>query len=181
MQALSRVYCQGGRYLVSVRYPGQWHNLQDFVQPDNPDVIAIFSQYGPDPWALYDFVCKSVSYCLDWGEFFQFPSETLARELGDCEDTSILLTSLLKAGGIPAHVALGDYQGYGHSWVIENGFIYETTFTHARIVPDPQDYCPYVYFDNQQVFEVWPNALAHVFQIKRDEQAKLNLIAGAIS
>ncbi|GAJ01198.1 unnamed protein product, partial [marine sediment metagenome] len=33
-----RVYYQDGQYLVSVRYPGQWHSLQDFVQPNNPDV-----------------------------------------------------------------------------------------------------------------------------------------------
>ncbi|GAI94837.1 unnamed protein product, partial [marine sediment metagenome] len=39
-----------GQYLVSVRYPGQWHLLTDFIQPNNPDVLALYSQIGPDPW-----------------------------------------------------------------------------------------------------------------------------------
>ena len=62
-----RVYAQDGQYLVSVRYPGQLNDIREFVQPDNPDVVAVYSQYGPDPWALYDFVCRHVDYRRDWG------------------------------------------------------------------------------------------------------------------
>ncbi|GAJ08903.1 unnamed protein product, partial [marine sediment metagenome] len=43
-----RVYAQDGRYLVSVRYPGQRHDLREFVQPSNPDVLATLSQIGAD-------------------------------------------------------------------------------------------------------------------------------------
>ncbi|GAJ01363.1 unnamed protein product, partial [marine sediment metagenome] len=64
-----RVYAQDGS-LVSVRYPGQWHDLREFVQPDNPDVVAAYSQFGPDYWSLYDFVCRNIDYRRDWGEFF---------------------------------------------------------------------------------------------------------------
>lgn len=174
-----RVYAQDGQYLVSVRYPGQLNDIREFVQPDNPEVLAVCSQYGPDYWSLFDFVCRNINYRRDWGEFFQFPSETL-RGYGDCEDTSILLTSLIRAGGMPAHTVLGNYQGYGHSWVAENGFIYETTYTRARPVPDPQDYCPYVLFDNEQVIELWSGALDDVFRLRRDEVTKLNLIAEAV-
>ncbi|GAH71442.1 unnamed protein product, partial [marine sediment metagenome] len=90
-----RAYHLDGQYLVSVRYPGQLNDIREFVQPHNPDVIAVYSQVRPDPWALYDFVCRNIDYRRDWGEFWQTPSETL-RGYGDCEDSSNLLTSLLR-------------------------------------------------------------------------------------
>ena len=176
-----RGYYQDGQYLVAVRYPGQWNSLQDFVQPSNPDVLAIFSQYGPESWALYDFVCRYVDYRRDWGEFFQFPSETL-RGHGDCEDCAILLTSLIRAGGVPnCYVALGSLGNLGHAWCLYNGQILETTYTSAQPVSDPQDYCPYVCFNDQEVVELWPDALAEVFDLNRDEATKLNLIAEAVA
>lgn len=171
-----RAYQLDGQYLVSVRYPGQWHELREFVQPDNPDVVAIYSQIGPDTWALYDWVARNISYRLDVGEFFRFPSETLAREQGDCEDTSILLASLLK-NITDTYVALGDYQGYGHAWCQLNGEILETTYTRARPVPDPEHYIPFVLFDDQDVIELWPGALREVFELGRNEARKLNLMA----
>ncbi|MBA7558684.1 hypothetical protein ES708_00291 [subsurface metagenome] len=175
-----RVYAQDG-HLVSVRYPGQWHDLREFVQPDNPDVVAVCSQYGPGYWALYDFVCRNINYRRDIGEFWQTPSETLKGN-GDCEDTSILLTSLIRAGGAPnCYVALGNLEGYGHSWCQLDGQILETTFTSARVVPNPTQYCPYVLFDNERVTELWPGALDDVFSLGRDEAAKLNLIAAAVA
>ena len=164
-----------GQYLVSVRYPGQWHLLTDFIQPNNPDILAVLSEVGPDPWALYDWVCKNVSYRLDWGEFFQFPSETL-RGSGDCEDSSILLTSLLK-NFTNAYTALGSFEGWGHAWVVNEGEILESTYTKARRVPDPEHYCPYCLFDDEEVLELWPGALEEVFELGRDEAAKLNLMA----
>ncbi len=174
-----RAYQLDGQYLVSVRYPGQWHDLRSFVQPNNPDVQAIYSQIGPDSWALYDFVCRNIDYRRDIGEFWQTPSETL-KGYADCEDTSILLTSLLRNFTNP-HVALGSFQGYGHAWVVKEGQIYETTYTQARPVSDPQDYCPCVYFNDQEVIELWPGALGEVFELRRDEAAKLNLIAGVVN
>ncbi|MBA7664150.1 hypothetical protein ES703_72205 [subsurface metagenome] len=150
--------------------------MQDFVQPGNPDVLAIFSQYGPDYWSLYDFICRNVDYRRDIGEFWQTPSETLASKRGDCEDTALVLCSLLR-NTIDAHVALGSFQDYGHAWCQLNGQILETTYTSARPVPDPQDYCPYVYFNDQKVVELWPGALGEVFGLGRDEAAKLNLMA----
>ncbi|GAI44261.1 unnamed protein product, partial [marine sediment metagenome] len=174
-----RVFYQDGQYLVNVRY-GQWHDLRGFVQPSNPDVLAIFSQYGPDYWSLYDFVCRHVAYKSEVREHWQFPSETLARGEGDCEDTSILLTSLLRCVGIDAYTAIGEYLGYGHAWTTQNGFIYETTYTRARPIADPQDYYPYCIFNESEVSELWPGALGEVFRLSRDEATKLNLIAQAL-
>jgi len=175
-----RVYAQDGRYLVSVRYPGQRHDLREFVQPDNPDVLAIYAQYGPDPWGLYDFVCRHVDYRRDWGEFWMTPSETL-RGYGDCEDSSILLTSLIGAGGAPnCYVALGSLGGYGHAWCQYNGQVLETTYTSARPVPDLGNYETFALFNDQEIIELWPGALDEVFSLQRSEATKLNLIAKAL-
>lgn len=175
-----RVYYEDNQYLVSVRYPGELHDIREFVQPDNPDVIAVYSQIGSDAWANLDFVCRNINYRRDIGEFWQTPPETLASKRGDCEDTTILLTSLLR-NFTGAHVALGNYQGYGHAWCEHRGQILETTYTSARPVPDPQDYCPYVYFNDQEVVELWPGALGEAFELGRDEELKLNLIAMALA
>ena len=168
-----RAHYQDGRYLVSVRYPGQWYDVRKFVQPNNPDVLAVYSQYGPNYWSLYDFVCRNIDYRQDMGEFWQTPSETLRSRHGDCEDTSLLLCSMLQN----AHVALGTFQGYGHAWCQLNGEVLETTYSSARPVPNPQDYCPYIYFNNAQVIELWPGALGEVFELRRNEATKLNLMA----
>ena len=174
-----RAYYQDGQYLVSVRYPGQLNDIREFVQPHNPEVIAIYSQNGPDYWSLYDFVCRNINYRRDIGEFWQTPSETL-KGMGDCEDTSILLTSLIRAGAMPAYTILGSLQGYGHAWCEVNGQLLETTYTSARPVPAPQAYCPYVCFNDQEVVEFWPGALGEVFELSRDEATKLNLMARAL-
>ncbi len=180
-----KVFYQDGQYLVSVRYPGQHHELRDFVQPDNPDVLAVYAQIGPDPWALYDFVCENTEYVADFGEYWRFPSETL-RGYGDCEDTSILLTSLIRAGGTPnCYVALGSLgnslRNYGHAWCQLGSQILETTFTEARAAPNPALYCPYVLFSDQEVIELWHGALEEVFNIRRNEALKLKLIAEVIN
>jgi len=173
-----RVYYQDGQYLVNVRY-GQWHDLRDFIQPSNPDVLAIFSQYGPDYWSLYDFVCRNVDYRRDIGEFWLTPSETL-RGHGDCEDTAILLTSLIRAGGAPnCYVALGSLGELGHAWCLYNGQILETTYTYARQTA-PRDYQLMALFNDTEVLELYPNSLAEVFGLARDEATKLNLIAQAL-
>lgn len=176
----ARVYHENGRYLVSVRYGG-WHDLREFIQPSNPDILAIFSQYGPDPWSLYDFVCRNINYRSDIGEFWYTPSETL-RGVGDCEDTSILLTSLIRAGGTPnCYVALGRLGDLGHAWCQHNGQVLETTYTFARPVLNPADYKTMAIFNDQEVVEFWPGALSEVFSLRRDEGTKLNLIAEAIN
>ncbi|MBA7646788.1 hypothetical protein ES703_54554 [subsurface metagenome] len=177
-RTLARVYLQDGQCLVNVRY-GQWYNIKDFVQPDNPDVLAVYDQYGPDPWALYDFVCRNINYRRDIGEYWQTPSETLKGH-GDCEDSAILLTSLLR-NFANAHVVLGSYQGLGHAWVANGeGKLLEATYTSARPVSDPEDYCPYVYFNDQEVIELWPGALDGVFSLQRNEELKLGLMAKVV-
>lgn len=176
-RALSqRAYYQDGQCLVSVRYPGQWYELTDFVQPDNADVLAAFSEIRPDVWSCLDWVCRNISYRRDIGEWWSFPTETLNRGSGDCEDSSILTCSLLR-NFTNAYVALGSFEGFGHAWVAKGGEILETTYTSARPVADPKHYVAFILFNDRQVIELWPGALGEVFQLGRDEVAKLNLMA----
>jgi len=55
-------------------------------------------------------VHKNVRYTgVEFGESSivpQFPSETLKRKYGDCKDKATLLVAMLRAAGIPAHLAL---------------------------------------------------------------------------
>jgi hypothetical protein len=43
---------------------------------------------------------------------------TLARGVGDCDDSAILLADWLIARGFDARVALGQADGQGHAWVV---------------------------------------------------------------
>ena len=173
-----RAYYQDGSYLVSVRYPGQWRDLRDFVIPNDPAVREVYSQTGPDIWVCLDFVCRNISYRRDVGEFWLYPSETLMG-YGDCEDTSILLCSLLQNFS-NGYVVLGTYQEYGHAWCQLDGEPLETTYTRARHVPDPQNYYPYLYFNQGEVIELWPGALEDIFELRRDEANKINLLGKAL-
>lgn len=174
-----KVYSENGRYMVSVRYPGQWIEIREFVTPNDPAVQEVYSQIGPDSWGCLQWVCSQVDYRRDIVEYWQTPSETM-RGYGDCEDTSILLTSLLR-NFTNAYVALGSFQGYGHAWVAKEGQIYETTYTRARPVPDSEDYCPYCYFNESELIELWPGALDEVFDLQRNEKLKLNLMAEVLA
>ena len=180
MCALPRVYYQNGCYLVSVRYPGQWHNIREFIQPGNPDVVAVYYEVGPDVWASLDWVCRNISYRQDIGEWWSWPSETINRATGDCEDSAILTCSLLR-NFTNAYTVLGGYHGLGHAWVADGGGeILEATYTEARAVPDPEAYKPMVMFNDVEVLELYPGALAEVFQLGRDEATKLGLMAEAV-
>jgi len=170
-----RVRYADGRYLVAVRHLGEWHEIREFVQPFSPSVVGAQA----DIWDCLDWVCRNISYREDVGEFWQLSSETLTKKEGDCEDSAILLTSMLR-GFTNAYVVLGSLQGWGHAWGTSEGEILEATYTEAIVVPDPENYCPYVYFSDREVIELWPGALADVFELRRREAAKLNLMAAAL-
>lgn len=177
LQVNIRVLYVDGRYFVAVRHLGEWREIREFVQPFSPSVVGAQA----DIWDCLDWVCRNISYLEDVGEFWQLSSETLTKKEGDCEDSAILLASMLN-NFTNAYVVLGDYQGWGHAWAAsEEGEILETTYTRATIVPDPENYCPYVYFSDQEVIEMWPGALREVFDLRRNEATKLNLMAAALT
>lgn len=75
-------------------------------------------------------------------EYWAFPSETLQRKLGDCEDTSFLLASLLLASRIPnrnVRVVLGSYDYVGHAWVevlTEGGWYILESTSDKELIPE---------------------------------------------
>jgi hypothetical protein len=76
-------------------------------------------------------------------------------------------------------VALGSLGELGHAWCLYNGQILETTYTYARQTA-PRDYQLMALFNDTEVLELYPNSLAEVFGLARDEATKLNLIAQAL-
>ncbi len=129
--------------------------------------------------ASLDWVCRNFSYRSDDGEMWRFPAETISLGYGDCDDTAILLVSLLD-NFTNAYVAAGSYKGYGHAWAQLNGTILDSTYASARPVPDPQDYIPYVLFNDKEVVELWPGALGQLFQLNHNERLKLDQMAEAL-
>lgn len=173
----SRVQYRDGLYYVAVRNVGEWHEIREFITPHAPEVQALYSQIGPSVDGSFQWVTSQVEYRYDIGEFFQFPVETINTRRGDCEDSAILLASLIKNFS-NAHVILGSYQGWGHAWVTTGGGeILEATYSQARAVPDPDNYKGLVAFNDVDVIESYPGALSEVFNIRRNEEVKLNLMA----
>lgn len=158
---------------IAVRF-GEWLDPQEFIRPRQVEDLAAELMIGlaeeEAVHAAWDYVCKQIEYPPDdrhflgafsradlpfFGlkylierstvDFWQYPSETLAWGYGDCEDSSICLCSLLRAGGIAPErvwVVVGTVNGYGHAWVELDGRILETTLASA---PNPvsRDYVEY--------------------------------------
>ena len=175
LQETIKVRYVDGRYFVAVRHLGEWREIREFIQPFDPREVGT----PADVWGCLDWVCRNISYRRDVGEFWQLPSETLANKEGDCEDSTFLLVSMLRHF-TNAYAVLGSDYGWGHAWGTTDGEILETTYTQAIIVPDPEDYRPYVLFSDQEVIEMWPGALREVFELRRNEAAKLNLMAAVL-
>jgi hypothetical protein len=83
-------------------------------------------------WLVWDRMAREIRYSFDkdrqgYEDFWLFPDETLSLGIGDCEDSAILLATLLIASGISPYcvrVVLGntfDAHGTilgGHSWTV---------------------------------------------------------------
>ncbi|MFC1965699.1 hypothetical protein ACFLWI_01955 [Chloroflexota bacterium] len=118
------------------------------------------AQQGFDEYQTVEFTIafvQSLPYTVDsvtspFDEYPRYPVETLVDGGGDCEDTSILLASLLSEMGYgvvlispPNHMAVGVKGGdniYGTSWTYEGDKYYyiETTGIGRRIGELPEEY-----------------------------------------
>jgi len=99
-------------------------------------------------------------------DFFQMPSETLAEGAGDCEDSSLLLTSILRnrLSSEEVFVTIGMWQGFGHAWVtvVRNGKHYIVETTRAPTKPlklEGPPYVPYIRFNDVMFQEIRPGLL----------------------
>ena len=165
----ARVIERDGQYLVAVRGSGQYFDIRDFIQPFNPGVVAIAQEIGPDVNEQLDWVCRNIEYLGEAMEYWRFPAETLAGQ-GDCEDTAILLTSMLR-NFYPADIVscvIGEYSGYGHAWCQFDHYVLETTLSRAGSV-NKQDYIPHAAFNDLVAIELWPGALQEVFSLKKNQ------------
>ena len=137
------------------------HPLQDIYikkLADNIQSAAQKNNYG-----LYQTVefavsfVQSLPYTSDlvtegYDEYPRYPAETLVDNGGDCEDTAILMASLLRAMnydvvllGLPSHMAVGVAGGSGISgtyWEYNGRKYYylETTGTGWKIGQIPDEY-----------------------------------------
>lgn len=79
----------------------------------------------PDWIEIRDWVANNIEYRYDnvahgVSEYWQLPRETLSLKTGDCEDFSILLTTLYRAIGWDeneVYVVLGENEENRHAWV----------------------------------------------------------------
>jgi transglutaminase-like putative cysteine protease len=68
---------------------------------------------------VLNYIQSNIRYAEDTGdvsEYWQLPSETLARGTGDCEDVAFLFASLMAAQRYPVRVIVGTLDGVGHAW-----------------------------------------------------------------
>jgi hypothetical protein len=140
--AVSGLGCSGpiyGENSVVSKSPTTEFEFKSCVTVDCPSVKeALEDAIGPAPYklsqagfdAIRNWVADTIDYKSDeerWGgDYWQTPDETIFYGTGDCEDSSILLCSLLRAYGIPAervYVALGvDGSDDGHAFLVEDWY-----------------------------------------------------------
>ena len=134
---------------VEVR-SGNGADCQGFITPNNPSVISAtmsalgHSSDGDLSWddmiTINNYVGNNIKYNHDTfngnnEECWLYPSETLSRKYGDCEDHALLMVSMCKAeGNAPwlwcAEIRLSDGKGHVCVFVkVEGGklFIFEPT------------------------------------------------------
>lgn len=145
---------------------------------------------------VWDYVARNIKYDHDCkiqrkGDFWLFPSEVHILQVGDCEDSSFLLASLLIGSGISpfnVRVVLGeliDKKGKplgGHCWVTyknEAGrwCILESIFDKAPspwsmpfadMMTDGGDvnYLPYYCFNNYHLWTIYHDSTANYSDLK---------------
>lgn len=142
-------------YSIYVTHPFDDEYLRILIEKIN--FIAISGDYSEvEKVNLVISFVQSLPYTSDsvttpYDEYPRYPLETLVDGGGDCEDSSILVSSLLYGMnydvillGLPGHMACGVYtqDGYGFYYLLnEREYYYlETTSEGWKIGDIPQDY-----------------------------------------
>lgn len=149
--------------LGEVRRDGEYYSLKGFIQPDEPTIqkVASILSNSKDPiTAAQDFVRKITRYRKQTGEFFRYPLETLEARRGDCDDSAILLASILRNYLPPEAIfaVVGSHNGGGHAWVTINRnhdyhdfrIIETTAFSDKKI--NESKYKAEVFFNDEYTF-----------------------------
>lgn len=140
--------------LGKVRGDGRYYSLKDFITPTEPlvrDLASTLYQGGNFIKDTQNFIHSQIRYKSERGDFWKFPTETLEGH-GDCEDSSILLCSILRNYIPPeeVYVVAGDWKGDGHCWVIagEPWNVIETTASSAKSIRE-DSYKPEAFFNDR--------------------------------
>ncbi|MFZ7137763.1 MAG: transglutaminase domain-containing protein [archaeon] len=123
-------------FYVEHDFPRYWSQDPDilklFIMPNEFSVAYRENQIVENKFfitanwmAIRDWVGNSIEYVTDGAghgerDYWQFPSETMNRGTGDCEDFSILLCSLLRANDWApneVYVVIGTTGDSCHAWV----------------------------------------------------------------
>lgn len=119
--------------------------------------------------ACLDWVCRNIKYRSERGDVWHFPAEAIHQGYGDCEESSFIACSLLRACGLSADeifVALGTHGRtrwglrIGHAWCIllNNGkyWALETTLSQApdSIPEQVYPYEPWILFNDVHAIEL---------------------------
>lgn len=144
--------------VVRRRFGRQRLDIREFIRPDSLMVRELVAQLPPDPDAHYLWVVRNIAYpwgdpdvldrhlfcrfvtpdgswqvCHESDDMWAYPAEVLADRIGDCDDTSILLVSMLRHlfGPDQVFATVGYWNGEGHVWVVlaapQGWRLYETT------------------------------------------------------
>jgi hypothetical protein len=179
-----------GNYAVYTYENPQNQLLEDFVE----GLRCLAEEKGYDHNQTLGMVIafvQNLEYQPELGEYPKFPVETLAERGGDCEDTSILLASMLRLLGEkavlvnpPRHMAVAlacdscsgtEYLHEGKSY-----FYVETTAPNYRIGQVPEKYLTSkdnIYGLEAKDEEKWmlasylpnPKATARIYFVEEDE------------
>lgn len=84
---------------------GPMENVQNYVTPNDPEVIRLAQSLECDPYQMYGYV-QSMKYVEPVNDAWQMPSETIRRNSGDCLDFSATLVSMLIYCGYGAWISL---------------------------------------------------------------------------
>jgi len=116
--------------LADVRHDHEHHSIRSLVHVDDPevrDIARVLVQASDFISASQEFVNSFTTYRSEVGDYWATPDEMLSKRSGDCDDSAILLTSILRNYIPPDQVycafglwAMGGKTD-GHMWVVTQG------------------------------------------------------------
>jgi len=144
------------RIIVSKRF-GEWVDVRDFIRPHDYMLSSVLAtRPGWTVEELWRWVIEHIRYprggvltadchvLYTYGkryasiDYWSYPAETLRTGIGDCEDSAILLVSMLRHIDQFAYATVGFYEGHGHVWVsISRGsdwLVLDTTLSRVPLV-----------------------------------------------
>ncbi|MCL0063217.1 stalk domain-containing protein [Peptococcaceae bacterium] len=192
-------YYQGQNWSYQIRVPKELYNYYANLEHPPTDDYSVYVTHPLDdafiasiaehfsniawqewfsPEQTINFVAafvQSLEYVADPGseipyEYPKYPLETLVDQRGDCEDTSILLASILKAMGFdvvlivvpadsPRHMAVGvsgrNLFGYHYEYLGREYFYLETTYPGWTVGEIPEEYR----FSEAKIFPLVPRPI----------------------